>query len=77
MRASSWSNRLAPWRTSEAGYSIMLSHAVGVGVRDKTVVRPIVMEFRPEVNTNEAKVVLSFSTGSVKDDERPARCDRV
>ena len=55
----------------------VVAHAVRVGVRDETVVRPIVVKYRSEVKTNEAEVVPSFATGIVEDDESPAGCNWV
>ena len=55
----------------------VVAHAVGVGVRDETVVRPIVVKCRSEVKSNEAEVVPSFATGIVEDDESPAGCNWV
>ena len=57
-------------------YDVM-THAVRVGVRDETVVRPIVVQCRSEVKSNEAEVVPSFATGIVEDDESPAGCNCV
>ena len=55
----------------------VVAHAVRVGVRDETVIRPIVMKCRSKIKTNEAEVVPSFATGIVKDDESPAGCNWV
>ena len=55
----------------------VVAHAVRIGVRDETVVRPIVVKCRSEVKTNEAEVVPSFATGIVEDDESPAGCNWV
>jgi hypothetical protein len=55
----------------------VVTHAVRVGVRDETVVRPIVVQCRSEVESNEAEVVPSFATGIMEDDESPAGCNWV
>ncbi len=55
----------------------IVTHTVRVGVRDETVVRPIVVKCRSEVKSNEAEVVPSFATGIVEDDESPAGCNWV
>ena len=55
----------------------VVAHAVRVGVRDETVVRPIVVKCRSEVKSNEAKVVPSLSSGVVHDDEGATGCDGV
>ena len=55
----------------------VVAHPVRVGVRDETVVRPIMVKCRSEIKSNEAEVVPSFATGIVKDDESPAGCNWV
>ena len=55
----------------------VVAHAVRAGVRDETVVRPIMVKCRSEIKSNEAEVVPSFATGIVKDDESPAGCNWV
>ena len=55
----------------------VVTHAVRVGVRDETVVRPIVVKCRFEIKTNEAEVVPCFATGIVEDYESPAGCNWV
>ena len=55
----------------------VVTHAVRVGVRNETVVRPIVVQCRSEVESNEAEVVPSFAAGIVEDDESPAGCNWV
>ena len=55
----------------------VVTHAVRVGVRNETVVRPIVMKCRSEIKSNEAEVVPRFAPGIVEDDESPARCNWV
>ena len=55
----------------------VVAHAVRVGVRDETVIRPIVMKCRSKIKTNEAEVVPSFAPGIVEDDESSAGCNWV
>ena len=55
----------------------VVAHPVRVGVRDETVVRPIMVKCRSEIKSNKAEVVPSFATGIVKDDESPAGCNWV
>ncbi len=71
--------KLARPRENEWGgvkYDVV-THAVRVGVRDKTVVRPIMVKCRSEIKSNESEVVPSFATGIVEDDESPAGCNWV
>ncbi len=56
----------------------IVTHPVRVGVGDKTVVRSIVCACWSEVESNnESKVVPSFPTSVVEDDEVAAWCYRV
>ena len=55
----------------------VVAHAVRVGVRDETVIRPIVMKCRSKIKTNEVEIVPSFAPGIVEDDESPAGCNWV
>ncbi len=79
MRASSWSNRLAPAREYERGWvkDDVVRYPVRVGFGDETVVRPIVREGRPKVVANNTKVVPSLTSSVVQDDEGAAGCDGV
>ena len=70
------SARPREYEWGEVKYNVV-THAVRVGVRDETVVRPIVMKCRSKIKTNEAEIVPSFASGVVNDDEGTARGDRV
>ena len=67
VRASSWSNRLAPGSTRGGGVEYnVVEHAVGIGIGDETVIRPIVGEGRSEIKSDETEVVPSFSASVVQ-----------
>ena len=53
----------------------VVRHTVRVRVRDETVVGSIVTESRPEVESDESKVIPCFPTSVVENDESAARSD--
>ena len=55
----------------------VVAHTVRVGVRDETVVRPIMVKCRSEIKSNKAEVVPSFANRVMDHDEGAARCQRV
>ena len=47
----------------------VVAHPVRVGVRDETVVRPIMVKCRSKIKSNKAEVVPSFTPGIVCNNE--------
>ncbi len=61
VRARSWSKRMTGARDNErcGVKNDVVRHTVRVRVRDKTAVRSIVAESRPEIEADESKVIPS------------------
>ena len=53
----------------------VVRHTVRVRVRDKTAVRSIVAESRPEIEADESKIIPCFPTSVVENDKSAARSD--